>query len=367
MNGRLRRWMLLARIDARQPATWLALAVAAAVAALLPDAAPVGWPTGPVVATLLGAAVAVMAVGDAGHVGGSAGIDGGWLAERIAWPLLGWGVVAALRGHWPLLVCGGIGIVVAAVLVASLVRRGALGADAASAAIVAAGASAAVGWWVDFLWPGWFPAGAVAAVGLVVIALAAGAVGGLALGLRSGLRRLLTAAGMAGALVGMVAWLFLAADRAPLDMASSLAWFAALAVPAATLGDGVSHAAMWRRLERAAPRLAGGRPRLPPGRTRDGVLAALSHAALLGWPPLVAAAMSGASLERAWPAASVVLALAAAAAVLLAIVWLGERAAGSPATVQAVALACGCLALAGTMAVLAGGTASLPVFQGFYR
>lgn len=367
MNGRLRRWMLLARIDARQPAAWLALAVAAAAAALLPEAAPAGWPAAPVVGTLLGAAVAVMALGDAGHLGGAGGTDGGWLAERIAWPLLGWGVAAALREHWPLLACGWIGIVAAALLVAVLVRRGALGADAASAALVAAGASAAVGWWVDSVWPGRFPAGALAAASLAVVALGASAAVGLARGLRAGLRRLLTAAGMTGALVGMVAWLFLAADRAPLDLASSLAWFAALAVPAATLGDGVLHAAVWRRLERAAPRPAGGRPRLPPGRARDGVIAALSHAALLGWPPLVAAAMSGASLARAWPAASVVLALAVAAGVLLAIVWLGEWAAGSPATVQALAIACACLAVAGTMAGLAGGPARPPVFQGFFR
>jgi len=367
VSGRLRRLLLLARIDARRPAAWLALVVAAGVAALLPDAVPAGWPAPAVVATLLGAAVAVMALGDAVQLGGASGIDGGWLAERIAWPLLGWGGAAALRENWPLFACGGVGIMAAAILVAMLVHRGALAADAASAVLVTAGVSGAAGWWFDAEWPGRFPAGAVAAGILAIVVMGAKiSVSGCPVpALRAGLRRLLTAAGMTGALTGMVAWLFLAADRAPLDLAASLAWFVALAVPAATLGDGVSHAVVWRRLERAAPRGAGGRPRLPPGRTRDGVMAALGHAALLGWPPLVAAVISGASLTRAWPAASVVLALAAAAGVLVVVVWLGERAASSPATVQAAAVACACLAVAGTMAIVAGSPGNSAVFSGF--
>jgi hypothetical protein len=342
--------MLLATIDSRQPAAWLALAVAAATAALLPEATPCGWPAPAVVATLLGAALAVMALGDAGNFREPAGIDAGWLAERVAWPLVGWGAAAALRQHWPLLACGAIGILATAALVAAFVRRGALGADAASAALLAAGGSAVAGWWAESLWAGRLPAemAAAAVLGLVVFLMVATIRATPAL--RIHLRRALTAAGMIGALAGMVAWLLLAADRAALDLAASLAWFAALAVPAATLGDGVSHAALWRRLERAAPAAAGGRLRLPPGRTRDGVFAVLTTAALLGWPPLVAAVVSGGDPARSWPAASVVATLSAAAGVLLAVVWLGERARMSPATLQAAAIGGACLALAGALA-----------------
>lgn len=353
MSGRVRRWMLLATIDARQPAAWLALAVAAATAALLPEATPCGWPAAAVVATLLGAALAVMALGDAGNFREPAGIDAGWLAERVAWPLVGWGAAAAVRQHWPLLACGAIGILATAALMAALVRRGALGADAASAALVAAGGSAAAGWWAESLWPGRLPAERAAEMAaaalLVLVVFLAGVTIRATPALRFSLRRALTAAGMIGAVAGMVAWLLLAADRAALDLAASLAWFAALAVPAATLGDGVSHAALWRRLERAAPTNAG-RLRLPPGRTRDGVFAVLTTAALLGWPPLVAAVVSGADPARSWPAASVVAALAAAGGVLLTVVWLGERARMSPATMQAAAIGGACLALAGALA-----------------
>jgi hypothetical protein len=80
------------------------------------------------------------------------------------------------------------------------------------------------------------------------------------------------------------------------------------------------------------------------------VFAVLTTAALLGWPPLVAAVVSGADPARSWPAASVVAALAAAGGVLLTVVWLGERARMSPATLQAAAIGGACLALAGALA-----------------
>jgi len=349
----MRRLMLLATVDARQPAAWVALVVAAVVAALLPAAPPAGWPAPAVVATLLGAALAVMAVGDVGNLRGLAGIDGVWLAERVAWPLLGWVAAASPRQEWSLFACGGVGILATATAVATFVRRGAIAADAASAALVVAFGAVAAGWWAESLWPGRFPAGA----GAAVLVLAAAATMILSTSpVPFPLRRALTAAGMFGAVAGMVAWLFLAANRAALDLAASLAWFVALAVPLATLGDGASHAAVWRRLERAAPRAPGGRLRLPPGRTRDGAFAVLTTAAVLGWPPLVATLLSGADPARSWPAASVVMALAAAAGTLLAVVWLGERAGMSPATAQAGALGGACLAVAAAMASGVAGT-----------
>lgn len=354
MRGILRRWMLLARIDARQPAAWLAAAVAALVAAWLPCPTPAGWPTPAVVATLLGAALAVMALGDAGNFRDLTSLDVGWLAERVAWPLLGWAAAAALRQNWLLLACGAVGMLASAMLVAALVRRGALGADAASTALVAAAGAVAAGWWAESSLSGRLPAGAVVAV-LLLGVLGAAATMSPTLPVRLHVRRALTAAGMVGALAGMVAWLFLAADRAALDLAASLAWFAALAVPAATLGDGVSHADPWRRLERVAPGDGARRPRLGPGRTRDGVLAVLTTGALLGWPPLVAALLSGAQLAGAWPAVSVVVAVGAAAGALLAVVWLGERAGMSPASLQAAVIGCACLALVAAMATEVAG------------
>lgn len=346
MSGRIRRLMLLATIDARRPATWVAVAVAAAAVAVLAGSAPAGWPAPSVVALLLGAAIAVTALGDVAELRSPAGIDRGWLAERVAWPLLAWIAAAALRQDVPLLACGGVGILAAATLVAGVARRGATGADAASAALVVASAAVAAGWWAESLWPG--PSSA--ATGAAVVVLGTAAAVGPRSSVRFRLRRALTAAGMIGAVAGMVAWLFLAANRAGLDLAASLAWFAALAVPEATLGDGVSHARVWRRLERAAARAAGGRLRLPPGRTRDGVFAVLTTGAILGWPPLVAALLAGADGGRSWPAAGVVMALAAAGTALLAVVWLGGRAGLGPATAQAAVLGGACLALATAMA-----------------
>jgi hypothetical protein len=138
---------------------------------------------------------------------------------------------------------------------------------------------------------------------------------------------------MMGAMAGMVGWLFLAAEHAIFDLVASLAWFAALAVPSATMGDGVSHAAVWRRLERAAPR---GRLRLGPGRTRDGVQAVVTAAAVVGWPPLVAAALAGGDAARSVAAWLVVSAIAAAAILLLGAVGLGRLVGATPDTQLAV-------------------------------
>ena len=363
MKGRLRRWMLLVRIDVRQPAAWLALVLAVVTAGLVPGTPAAGSPGPALMATLLGGMLAVMAVGDAGDFRAAAGIDVGWLAERIAWPLAGWAAVAASRHDWPLLGCGAVGILATATLVAALVRQGAVGADAASAALLAAGGSGAAGWTAESVWPGRFPAGAAAVVLLGLVVFGTGVMVRPTPALRFHLRRALTATGMFGALGGMVAWLLLAADRAVLDLMVSLAGFVALAIPAATLGDGVSHAALWRRVERAAAAAEGGRLHLPPGRHRDGVFAVLTTAAVLGWPPLVAAVIAGPA--RSWPAAQVVLALMGTGGAALAVVWLGERASLRPATVQATALGWACLAVVGTPAVMVPRPAAPPIIRGF--
>lgn len=368
----LHRLALLARVDARRPAAWLALVAAALVAGLLPETACAGRPAPAVAAVVLGAVLAVMALGDAVPTDRASAGGAFLIVARVAWPLIGWGVAAALRAELWLVPCGGIGIVAGAGLRAALVGRDLLAADAASVALVGAGFAGAVGWSSDESWPTRGAGGTVAAVVLVGLMLGAGAWRGrrrmarassLAAvpSLRYRARRLLTAAAMVAAMAGMVGWLFLATGLATLDLAASLAWFTALAVPAAALGDGVSHGTVWRRLERAAPHGTGRHARLAPGRLRDGVLATLTAAAMLGWPPLVAALLWGADVTRSVPAAVVVTALAAAAVVLLVVVVAGDIVTARPDTVQAIALAGACLATTAMLLARCGGPPFLPL------
>lgn len=358
----MRRLILLATIDARRPAAWLTLGVAAIVAALLSAAPPDGCPPPAVIAVAIGASLAVAAIGDATPRANAAVIDAARVAERAAWPLVGWWsgclfgwpVAAGGQPDVALAVAGGLGIVAGGGLFALLNRRGLLGADAASATLVVAAGAGALGWWAESVWPGQMPGGGVASGVLAGGAVAAWALlgrqpGGGALPTRAAARHLLTAAAMMGAMAGMVGWLFLAVELARLDLAASLAWFVALAVPAATLGDGVSHAALWRRLERLAPR--GGGVRLAPGPIRDSLQAVLTTAALLGWPPIVVAALAGGDVAKSGAALSVVGALAAAAGVLLVIVSLGRAVGATPDTQLAVAVAGTCLGLAACVAL----------------
>ena len=328
---------LLVSIDARRPVAWLTLAAAAGVAVVLAVAAGGDSPTPPVTAVVVGALLAVAAIGGSvcpRHVGACGAV---WWAERAAWPLLGWLLAAGWWGGGALVACGACGIAIGATLLALLARSGLLAADAASVTLVAACCAGTAGWWADGAWSGLLPGGVVAAGVFGAAAVLAGILlGGLefrsATSARYTARHLLTAAAMMGAMAGMVGWLFLATELAACDVVASLAWFGALALPAATLGDGVSHAAAWRRLERAAPRVAGPRLRLAPGRTRAGVEAVVTTAAVLGWPPLVAAALAGGDAARSGAALLVVAALAAAAVILLAAVGLAELVAAAPDT-----------------------------------
>lgn len=353
----MRRLILLAKADARRPAAWLTLAAAAVVAGLL-SAAPVdGIPTPALMAMVVGASLAVAVVGDATRRANAADIDSPRVAERAAWPLVGWLLAAGGMGSGVLATHGAFGIMTATGLFALLTRRGLLAADAASMTLVAAFSAGAMGWWADESWPGRMPG--IAAGGLLAgVAIAAwGLVGrrsSTAMQMRSTARHLLTAAGMMGAMAGMVGWLFLAAEFAMFDLAASLAWFVALAVPAATLGDGVSHAVVWQRLECVAPRPVGGWPQLAPGRVRDSVQAVFVTAALLGWPPLVVAALAGGDAARSGASLLVVAAVAAAAVVLFVIVSLGGVARALPDTQLAIAIASTCLCAAALRILMSG-------------
>lgn len=333
------RLLLLVRIDARRPAAWLTLAAAAAAGML--SAAPFdAGPTPAVWAVVVGAVLGVAALGDVTPQSSGAICDTVWCAERAAWPLVGWLAAAACLGAGGATACGAVGSVAGGAMYALLCRRGLLAADAASVTLVVACCAGAAGWWADAMWPGRMPGAGVTIAGLGGVAAAVWAVPGVwelatVASMRSSARHLLTAAAMMGAMAGMVGWLFLAAEHAIFDLVASLAWFAALAVPSATMGDGVSHAAVWRRLERAAPR---GRLRLGPGRTRDGVQAVVTTAAVVGWPPLVAAALAGGDAARSGAAWLVVSAVAAAAILLLGAVGLGRLVGATPDTQLAVVM-----------------------------
>ena len=96
----MRRLILLATIDARRPAAWLALVVAVVGAALLSAAPRDGCPTPAVIAAVVGAGLAVAAIGDTTRRANAADIDAARVAERAAWPLVGWllGLLVAAGG-----------------------------------------------------------------------------------------------------------------------------------------------------------------------------------------------------------------------------------------------------------------------------
>lgn len=103
--------------------------------------------------------------------------------------------------------------------------------------------------------------------------------------LASPLRRLLVAASMMVSLVGMVAGLFLVPAAAPVAGWVTLGCFVATAVPPALVPDSALCPALGRLLA-SVPGLPGG----PSTATRGaGTVAAWWHAAILAWPPLVAA------------------------------------------------------------------------------
>lgn len=330
-------------IDARRPASWLGLACVLGAAALSARPSPFGPAWGgdlpPIVLALVaGACAAVAAVGDvpvAAFQGGST-----WClvvavaASRAIWPLAG-GIVLLLGG-WA---CGGwivTAVLGASASVVTLRRAGADAPESAgmalAAACVAAGCVAVVTMLADGT-----PSVAGAICGAVtgwMLAVSAGlawimtgsstaADGGSigapspaetveAFGWPAGSGRLgngLVVACMIAALLAMAAWLFLAPDRSRWYGALAAGCFIAVAVPRTTLawgavgsvgrsrllataasavdrrssGDGLATASLARWLDRwvGSDRL-GPEWRVP-----------LTTAAMLAWPPLVAAGVVG--------------------------------------------------------------------------
>lgn len=327
----------LFRVDVRRAATWIALAAGVAAGAILP-VAPAGGPALEA-AWLAGACLAMASIG-APLIAPAAplvGVDAP-AALRAAWPAVGIlvGAAGALVANaapraaattLPLLA----GVLAATRVRAEATRRGASDADAISLALGLAGAAALVSW-------GILPAAARGEVrGAVIAAAWAGlvaaaaaldyaadhlgparlaAVRGGALPPASPVRRALVAASMLVAIGGMVVWLFLLPGRAVTDACMTLVAFTAAAVPAALVSDDRLDP-RWRRLMASVPPRFAARGRragwVPPGTIE------WLHAAILGWPPLVASLLLARDSSAATAALAVAGATAAAAAATAAI------------------------------------------------
>jgi len=394
---------LFAGIDVRRPASWIALAsglfAGCCGAWTSADDSIVGS-----MAMLLAAVAVVAAIGEPPvdlcrpNARGSYGV---WLlvwaAERAAWPLIGVVLGVLVGGEFP----GAVAAIAMAMLgtllaVATMVASrlaGAKAADAASLTLVMAAASAAAGVAMD-LRLAWVNGGAVAAwllLGLLawasLQALAANTDsvpaamnrgeyrgGGDVLHLdvlpaAGRLRQILIMLAMGTSLAAMAAWLVLEpasghdavegqnlvvqgtgvhplAQTALVWAFFSAAWFIGLAVPQATLQDGIAGATNWERLFRTAAGPATGGsgsrrlmriPRLGPGRFAAGV--ALRQAAMLGWPAMVCTVLSLSNSDRVRLPLGIVIGLGLMAMVVAGSIALGIAAKAARETTFAASLA----------------------------
>lgn len=323
-------------------------------------AALAAWIDTPWLAVAAGALAAVAAAGDLPVIRPVRG-----RVLRCLTPLVGACAAMLIRGTIP---AGGmlcVGIVSMAATIGSLTARGTTAADAATAALVVAAAAIAamrggpaVGLAAEAaLVAGWLVAGMLVAAGQRWTAAHAAVqrrTAGVSLGrgpLPAGgpLRRILNGLAMASMLVAMAGWLLLAPEHAAAARDLAMAWFIALAVPAALLQDGDAVRAAMEPIVRSAasdrphPRVA------PFGPARAAAEVAWGHAAVIAWPGLVAMAVGLASPSGIWPAVAVVGGVSAAAVVVTLVAaglfWWG--ASGETALAVTMAIAVVALALIG--------------------
>jgi len=307
-------------VDARRPASWVGAACAGGACWWLALEGRVSGMAPPAALALVaGTMAALAAIGDPPGAAARPRPDPRLLTavtlSRVAWPFVGGAAAALLVG-----ISGAVGTAVIAGVVAAAVtsvvlrRAGADAAEATGGTLFAAAAAAAAAAMPATAWLGL--AAAVAAWAAVVLSAVSWMRSGArpaawdgmetieAIGWPAASGRLgggLVAATMIAALLGMAGWLFLAPARSGWYAALALACFVALAVPRATLAWGAV-GARGRRLVLATS--AGP----PPGGTAlarriDRVLGAgflgpewrvpAAAAAMLGWPPLVAAGVIG--------------------------------------------------------------------------
>jgi hypothetical protein len=347
---------LLVRIDARRPASWLACGMAAAAVAALATAGSGAAVVAAAIACGGWAAAAAVGRPPRGLVPGGAAVDAAWWWERAAWPL--GGCLAAAAGVWlmagnPAWIAGGLVIGVAGMtaVAAGAALPGATPADATSLGLVVSsavaaaaagcrGAAGAVGCgvaatvlaagaaWLAWLWGrdrSWPAADPVRPnISLVELGLA-----------RGSLRRALTGLAMVMALAGMAVGSFLVPAAGATGVVVALAWFAALAVPAAAVARGLG---------------PGGGPPLA-------AAIATGYAAVLGWPPLVAGIlhMAETGIDLATPAVwawLTVLSLAVAAGAVVGLVRAAARLSIGPETLLACAASLVILAVVASLPVL---------------
>jgi len=321
------------RADGRRPASLLAAAAAASAAVLVAACRSGG--TEPVaahaMALVAGGIVACGAIGDPPR--GIAGPAAAWIVGRCLWPMLGWIggsltlIVAGADPRWPAASAAfaGCGLVAVAAVVAAGCRRNLPPAEATGLAMASVMASAAAA----VLVPGG-TIGPVPLAGMVAVVVWLAIVGGVLVRCvphagetEPSVATVLGAAAMMTTLGGMVAWLFLAPEHAGRYAVLVAAWFVAWAVPQVTLGWGSRDEALRRQLVTAAP---------AEWRT------AWFHAAILGWPLLVAAVLAG-DPARAAERLLVVLFVAVVAAVTATVTRLVLRSGGTRDTAQAAVLA----------------------------
>ena len=344
------------RIDRRRPASWLAVAVAAAGTAWLTTWAPAEAGVRVAAAIATGALAAVIAIGDPPR--GLYGPVGGWVWLRAAWPLFA--VIAAglacSRGAGSLAVpaCACVSLVAAAWGAVAAVRGGAMPGDAVSMSLATAAAAAAASLGVAEVGRSEFAAvGGAGATWLATHAAwraweshrgdfapslsPAGHVGLLPCGPEG---RLLFGVAMLSALAGMVGWLFLDRESAGWYRLLAAAWFVVGAVPQATLAAGAADdGRRWPLLTTAsgAPGLTRPALRAAMLRALDALRPAAAWAAVLGWPLVVAAVLAPTAAERSDRIATVG-GLAAAAGVLAVVTAALRLARANRETVLAVAM-----------------------------
>ena len=414
---------LFVGIDQRRPASWITLAMGGWLGWWC-AAATTDQSGG--IAMLAAAVLAVAAIGDvplviclpAGRwrqfLWGCA-----WACERAAWPFVGMmlGMLAAggVPKSFEIATAAMAGALLAAVTLVASRLSGAKAADAASLVLLVAAASAApaiglaprlggscvggVAAWLllgGLVWASsWSWSQRAARETLLPGSHRAGNVAGAdvlhvdALPANGPLRQTLTRLAMVAALAAMAGWLVLEPavdptagnghdhlgqhgqwDRmvhvhhaAAAWALFTAAWFICLAVPQATLQDGLAGTRGWERLFRTTPGARRGGvawrprlsvPRLGPVRFAGGV--AVSQAAILGWPVLVCVVLSLPTPAAARLPLGIVIGLAGAAALVTAIVSLGAALHASRETAFATALAILLAIVVGVLTVAAGST-----------
>lgn len=278
---------LLARLDARRPASWIAVITAFVVASWM-----LVRPTPVATAAVCGSLLAVAAVGFPTHLAAVPGLAVPRAVARVAWPVFGIVAAAILWGRWSVGEAPPTAMNLAAALLGTAATLG--------IALLVMGR-----WWRRL------------------------AAGGIEEGAFAGW---IDAAAMASLLVAMAVCYFLAPHFAGWYAVVAGGWFVGMIVPRSTL-DGTDAAA---RQVLVASAVAA--PRLPGTPAHAGRMLA-AGAAILGWPALVAGVLwSGPTWAASGPATALVL-LAALAFVTAASVRLLRVPGDTPLALAACTLA----------------------------